>query len=276
MNSAENVIDWRIVSIYYDNGIKFLFYTGATMTEASAVSPEPGSNAETPQAHRRMHQSGLVTITAILIPALATVVVAFFGYLVATAKVSDIREQAKNVINNADLSPPIGTVVAYAGDLSKLPKSWMLCDGTVLPKDKFPDLYDKLNRAWGGDPVNVRLPDLQGLFLRGVDNHAGRDPDAADRRPTDKRPDAWAKGDAVGTTQDDALKDHVHSFPFHDFHMFTQAPAPGAIFGGLVDRQDGIPVVTGAVMRTGTPTSSVSTETRPKNAAVYWIIRVSL
>ena len=46
--------------------------------------------------------------------------------------------------------PPVGTILAYVGDLNKIPTNWHLCDGTN------------------------GTPDLRGRFLEGVTNDVGQ------------------------------------------------------------------------------------------------------
>lgn len=47
---------------------------------------------------------------------------------------------------------PIGTIVAYNGDLTKIPKNWHLCDGT----DGTPDLTGRFLQGWGWDDFYTR------------------------------------------------------------------------------------------------------------------------
>ncbi|MBD3174673.1 MAG: hypothetical protein GF320_05810 [Armatimonadia bacterium] len=54
-----------------------------------------------------------------------------------------------------DQALPIGTVLAYAGDLDDLPQGWMLCDGSTINLRQSP---------WRGR----RVPDLTGRYLRGL------------------------------------------------------------------------------------------------------------
>jgi len=66
---------------------------------------------------------------------------------------------------------PTGTIVAYWG--ISAPEGWLLCNGDAVPLGTE---YDSL-RALVGDS----LPDLRGVFLRGIDNGKGFDPDGGSR-----------------------------------------------------------------------------------------------
>jgi microcystin-dependent protein len=74
---------------------------------------------------------------------------------------------------------PIGSIAAYAGPIDAAFESangWMLCDGRSLNRTdpSFSPLFNQIGSSWGGDGVNAfNIPDLRGLFLRGVDVGAG-------------------------------------------------------------------------------------------------------
>lgn len=57
---------------------------------------------------------------------------------------------------------PVGTILAYAGDIDNIPDGWHLCDG----KDNTPDLRDRFLMGWGsyaaGKKLAAGLPNIQG------------------------------------------------------------------------------------------------------------------
>jgi microcystin-dependent protein len=64
-----------------------------------------------------------------------------------------------------------GTVKMWAGQVSKIPAGYMLCDGDELSVDDYPELFEITGVAFGGDGINsFRLPDLRGRFVAGYDN----------------------------------------------------------------------------------------------------------
>lgn len=97
----------------------------------------------------------------------------------------------------SDLS---GAVVMWP--LATPPDDWLECDGSAISRADFADLFDVIGTAYGvGDGATTfNLPDMRGEFVRGYDNTAGNDPDAADR--TDRGD--GTTGDNVGTKQIDA------------------------------------------------------------------------
>ena len=178
-------------------------------------------------------------------------------------------------------SVPVGTIMAWGGDVDTIPEGWKLCNGKSLSKNKFKELYGAIGTAWGGSGNRFNLPDLRGRFIRGVDSGTGRDPDVNKR-------EACSKGGnqtGVGSVQDDAVQEHTHYQSDHEhtykrptttagisvvassFHAYlspssdvTTSSASGAIKGAKTYK-------TKDKVRTGD-------ESRPKNAAVFYIIKV--
>lgn len=153
---------------------------------------------------------------------------------------------------------PFGTIVAFAGKPDMIPKGWLLCDGSTIDRRVYRKLFDAIATAWGGDgSFGFCLPDLRGMFLRGVDMGTGVDPDAKDREsPKKGEANPGNQKDNVGSIQQDAIKEHSHSYQGH-----VSLGAEGR--GGNAQLQTKI-IQTGA---TG------GKETRPVNAYVHYIIK---
>jgi len=166
----------------------------------------------------------------------------------------------------------VGTVSAYAGASDNLPGGWLLCDGSEVSRDEYPRLFAAIGTAHGGGATTFNLPDYRGMFLRGVDNGAGNDPDGENR--------------SVGSVQGHALGTHGHEVadPGHDHDISWAAMTDGAGeresvgLGRAQHRSvaENQPVIDSAftVITVTTPTgANVSTETRPVNSAVNYIIK---
>lgn len=155
---------------------------------------------------------------------------------------------------------PVGTITAYGG--TSVPSGWLECNGAELLISGSPELYAAIGTSWGGATSDdlFNIPDLRGLFLRGQDNGAGVDPNAASRTAIAA---GGNSGDAVGSYQDDGLKAHSHSLgiPLADNNDDYAGP-PSASNGALV----------GVTYNMSTANSG-GLETRPKNAAVKYIIK---
>lgn len=105
----------------------------------------------------------------------------------------------------AEASPP-GAVVAFAGE--KPPQGWLLCDGSPKKRTDYPALFQAIGTAHGSpDDSHFNLPDLRGLFLRGVSGDSPSDPDRETRTAMKTGGNA---GNRVGSVQQDQLKAHSH------------------------------------------------------------------
>ena len=201
-----------------------------------------------------------------------------------------------SVLSNAELlavpyakaagngNPP-GTILPFAGD--KVPEGYLLCDGRSLSKEDYPALHANIGTAWGGNATNFNLPDLRGMFLRGVDGGSGNDPDAADRLASNA---GGNTGNKVGTTQDEQIKSHKHDASSSEDgkhnHLGGQTNTGYAFTNnrntvrGTDDRNRELDLKNlrphldaGEHSHTITVENTGGSETRPKNAAVLYIIK---
>lgn len=176
-----------------------------------------------------------------------------------------------------NVSAPVGSIIAFAGNIEKYqasnigaagttqpePMGWMLCDGSALSAYQYPELYAALGGLYGtsgsGSDLTFNLPDLRGQFLRGV----GTDSGSTENRTA--APGGTANG--AGSTQLDALQTHQHTYsqPMDAVSgeqgtAFTAAN-PGAFTGPPTSQSD---------------PSSVHVsqyETRPVNTFVNYLIK---
>jgi len=84
----------------------------------------------------------------------------------------------------ADTLCPPGSIIAFGG--TNIPAGWLLCDGRslALTNPAYSRLYAAIGTAWGGAAGSFNLPDLRGVFLRGVNGTRAdsyTDPDATSR-----------------------------------------------------------------------------------------------
>lgn len=153
---------------------------------------------------------------------------------------------------------PVGSIIASvlgpaefahsAGDPSDFDlktSGWTLADGKSVPGTRYAEVTN--NRA---------VPDLRGVFLRGlnVDRSDGRgDPDQ--RKP--------------GTYQSDSVKSHSHAVYPHAGKIIGRVKdsVPGA---GAADTNEN-----SRVLNAQTGDSGTAEETRPRNVAVYYYVRIN-
>lgn len=98
---------------------------------------------------------------------------------------------------------PVGSVIALTGGSSPPQRQyWLPCDGSQIltGDDAYPELFTVLQYTYGGSPQQgfFLLPDYRGRFLRGADQGAGRDAEAAARSAPAP---GGASGDQIGSVQ---------------------------------------------------------------------------
>jgi microcystin-dependent protein len=241
---------------------------------------------ETAKRAKPLSEKSQVTIKTTLITVLGSVLVAgstTIGTIYATkstvARAQEGASEAKTSVDKLknqvaeaaatqnSMSVPPGTIIAYGGLVSLLGEAleqpgWLLCDGRTVDRNVYSNLFRAIGESWGkGDRVTFHLPDLRGVFLRGV-NH-GRsgsfaDPDALNRTNVIAGGNA---GNNVGSYQTDEFRIHTHTWNHglqdddsgsgRSFQEYTRAPGQSA----------------DSIKATG------GNESRPKNAYVNYLIK---
>ena len=147
---------------------------------------------------------------------------------------------------------PTGSVIAFAAQTA--PAGWLLCQGQAVSRTTYAALFAIVGTTYGiGDNINTfNLPDLRAEFVRGWD--AGRGVDTA--RP-------------FGSTQIGNIEAHTHSMTYER----------GAEAAGTITNANGF-LSLNADTSLGTYTNNVvvnstgTTETRPRNVAMQYIIKI--
>ncbi len=191
---------------------------------------------------------------------------------------------------------PIGCILIFSSE--KVPKGFLPCDGSELSKKNYPELYALIKGTWGETKDSFYLPDLQGQFVRGWDGNGDIDPE---REFGTIQEDAF-QGHTHKTSVSNLIKSessgsHRHKvyYKSHDVSsgMFSSYPVyevsysttdekfnsdgSGTTLEGahcheikipndFVKIQDPQPSIYGNLR--------VSTETRPKNVALMFCIKV--
>lgn len=203
---------------------------------------------------------------------------------------------------------PSGMVAPFAGASGSTPSGWLFCNGQAVSRTTYAALFAVIGITHGqGDgSTTFNVPDYRGRFLRGVDGGTARDPDAATRTAMGT---GGNTGDAPGSVQGHAFQTHTH---VQNAHTHTQnahnhlAGLPfqngwGTAFYGMqaVGNGNNINPPVGGVVAcsshitsgttatnqnttatnqnaaaTGTLAQASTSETRPVNAAVNYIIKI--
>ncbi|HEY8169799.1 MAG TPA: phage tail protein [Candidatus Limnocylindria bacterium] len=170
------------------------------------------------------------------------------------------------------LTPP-GSVIAYAG--ATAPAGWLLCDGTLVDRAAYPELFAAIGTNHGEDSEQTKfaLPDYRGMFLRGVTGATNTDPDASVRAAQGPGGNA---GNAVGSTQLWEVNPHVHQLGTGSADSFGMVPANDpANTERLASFKADFWNVSGVVHSTQAWPSGPGRghETRPRNVYVNYLIK---
>lgn len=168
---------------------------------------------------------------------------------------------------------PAGCIIPFAGPAENIPAGWLLCDGSAVSRSTYINLYNAIGVAWGtGDGASTfNLPDLRGMFLRGV---AGTDtigdPDASTRLAN---ANGGNPGNNVGSYQGDAIRNITGTF--NGPEVANWVTHSGAFYnhannGTGSNDSDNDNVIYGFDASLVVP---VGSDNRPKNVAVTYIIK---
>lgn len=154
------------------------------------------------------------------------------------------------------IAAPPGAVSMFAANAA--PTGWLECDGAAVSRTTYAALFAVIGTTWGaGDgSTTFTLPDLRGEFVRGWDHGKGTD-----------------SGRAFASAQLDALQNITGSFEVlrssvqNPTGSFTTTDISGAASTGGTADGDRVTFDASLVART-------STETRPRNIALMFIIKV--
>jgi hypothetical protein len=193
------------------------------------------------------------------------------GTLITATTVEGALAENRTAINAATAAvTPTGAIVAWPTDTA--PTGWLECDGAAVSRTTYSALFAVIGETYGdGDTATTfNLPDLRGEFIRGFDNGAGNDPDAASR--TDRGD--GTTGDNVGTKQDFAVENATGNIATSltatgsgiDPTGVFSATNPRSLNGGGGGQMADVSMDLSDQLQT-------STETRPRNVAMMWIIK---
>jgi len=174
---------------------------------------------------------------------------------------SHSNQLSDNISNLQQITPPVGSIVpsmlnenqfkAQVGDPSTFSSSsskWTLADGRAIPGSAYSTVTSQPN-----------APDLRGMFLRGL--NVGR---------SDGKQDPEGGSRSIGHYQADMVITHNHKNGSYDRLM--KADGYSTMGGGVDNTFNGLEVnlYNSAIIQ-----PYGGTETRPKNIAVNYYIRIN-
>ena len=221
----------------------YLPVTGGTITGSLTVS---GTTTLGTTATGAISASGTITTSS----SISAVGVSAGGAKVTSVGTPTVSTDAatKAYVDSAAGSvaaPPIGSMLMWPASTSA-GASWLTCDGTAVSRTTYASLFALIGTTYGAGngTTTFNLPDMRGVFPRGLDSGRGYDP-----------------ARALGTYQADDFASHTHTFPADTTGGFN-TPIASIVAG------DRAPGSTGTVIN-----STGGSETRPKNVALVFIIR---
>ena len=176
------------------------------------------------------------------------------------------------VAHNATLFPA-GMIIPFAGPAENIPTGWLLCDGSALSRSEYANLYKAIGVCWGtGDGATTfNLPDLRGMFLRGVSGESGNDADADSRVLL--KDNGGNTGNNVGSYQGDAIRNITGTFT--GLENVAKYPKTGAFYN-TDTKSNGCGQKNSDDYICGFDASRVvpvGSDNRPKNVYVTYIIK---
>lgn len=206
------------------------------------------------------------------------------------ATISDAQMQSVPYAQAADNGVPVGSMIIFAGPKGNIPAGWLACDGLPYLQSLYPKLYRAIGGSWGTTGSSFNVPDMRGMFARGVDNGRTSDPDRATRGALYT---GGNTGDKVGTYEAENYLSHLHGVTDpshahtasqvahnHQFNTSRNAVDGNWATGGSNDlngtatTDSRTPAITVNSAATGISIqNNGGSETRPENMSVWYIIR---
>ena len=191
---------------------------------------------------------------------------------VADQQVSSISQSKINSLGSSLLAAaPVGTVSMFAG--SAAPTGWLLARGQVVLNSDYPVLFAVIGCTFGTsnvcpDGTHFKLPDLQGVFVRGASSQVINS--------------LTYDGGAVGQKQNDQFQDHAHPLGF-DIGTVTNGSNAGGdthsqfVWGNGSANGTWNASKSGATGATGLSGGNprIGSETRPVNVTLNYMIKVN-
>jgi microcystin-dependent protein len=153
---------------------------------------------------------------------------------------------------------PTGLILPYAAPVSvALPSGYLLCDGAEVAQASYINLFNIIGSTYntgGESPANFRLPNLQGIFLRGAGSQTLG---------------GVTYNATIGSYQNDAFQGHHHRLQGSNNAVGSPGAGPG-VNGTTVNFDNR---VTFALTDGTNGTPRTADETRPANLAMRYLIK---
>ena len=170
----------------------------------------------------------------------------------------------------------VGEIIPWVS--SSVPSEYLPCDGRIVAMASFPDLHSVIGNQYNSGTLadgttTFALPDFRGYFLRGIAADDTVDKDGV-RAVGSIQEDSTAQSKNTINIKEDG--DHSHtiktaSYTYSNTHTAGSYPSGGGSYQQPYAGADAPIVNDGSHHH---PITGFDEETRPKNVAVNWVIRV--
>ena len=152
---------------------------------------------------------------------------------------------------------PVGSIIAYS--TTTPPEAYLYCDGSAYSTTTYSVLFEAVGYRYGGADNEFNVPDLRGMFMRGLDDGREYDPDT---------------NRVVGSTQTDTFQGHWHDVTRVDGTAIKDGNYSASGTGvGLVEMGAATIKARAAITDGTNGTPRTALETRPENIAVAYMIK---
>lgn len=177
------------------------------------------------------------------------------------------------LMNLSTTGLPPGVIIPWVGSLSSIPSGFLYCNNSSYNTTTYANLFAVIGTYYGSDSSSTfKVPELRGEVLRGADNGAGRDPDAASRTTIAGATETDTS--KAGTYQADQFKSHTH-FTVADYSAELGVGSSNAIARNKTGIGDDSYWLRGSTntISSGITSLSGGDETRMRNMSVHWLIK---
>lgn len=174
---------------------------------------------------------------------------------------------------------PAGSIIPFGGSADKVPAGWLLCDGREISRSEYANLYDAIAVSWGygNNSTTFNVPDMRGMFMRGVSDNSGRDKDVDSRLPLKE---GGNSGNNVGSYQEDAIRNITGTLSGQSGQESSTPNGTGAFtisglsrYAQLTGGGTKMPNYSLSFDASNAENVSVGSDNRPQNVYVNYIIK---
>lgn len=199
-----------------------------------------------------------------------------------------ITEELKQYVEEQlNIAVPVGSIHCFA--TTKIPENFLPCDGRELLVTQYKELHGLIGNTFGGGDKTFCLPDLQGQFIRGWDKEGNIDPERIIGSEQEDSLQGHSHDVECRSTKTDVSGNHSHKLHREEhgggmgitFYSYNKEPYCSSteytedyISGGYHAHSFTADVSVLGVDTQKFGTVRVSTETRPKNIALLYCIKV--